>query len=142
MIINKNDLPTNFQNERITQNNKMIDELLVDDYINVLIKQYNLEKYTYIDDIRVFSLLPLRGSLKYINKYTNELRNGGLLIKIYQKNSKWYGIIKKINGRKFHVSFSSNYIFYLEHRTRGQKMRETLELFMSDINKGKYDVSN
>jgi hypothetical protein len=139
MIIDKKDLP-NYNNDRINQNDKMIEELLTDDYIFELIKKYNLEKYTYIDDVRVFSLLPLSGSLKYISKYTNELRNGGLLIKIYQKEGKWYGIVKKLNERKYHVSFNTNYIFYLEHRTRNQKMRETLELFMTDINKGKYDI--
>jgi hypothetical protein len=139
MIIDKKDLP-NYNNDRINQNNKMIDELLKDDYIYELIKKYNLEKYTYIDDVIVFSLLPLKGSLKYINKYTNELRKGGLLIKIYQKENKWYGIIKKLNGRIYHVSFNTNYIFYIEHRTKNQKMRETLELFITDINKGIYDV--
>ena len=140
MIIDKNDLPNN--NTRINDNNKMIDELLTDDYINVLINKYNLEKYTYIDDIRVFSLLSLKGSMKYINKYSNELRNGGLLIKIYNKNNNWYGIIKKISGQYYHVSFKNNYIFYLEHRTKEQKLRHTLELFMSDIDKGKYNISN
>jgi len=139
MIINKKDLP-NYDNDRINFNNKMIDELLNNDNINELIKQYNLEKYSYIDDIRVFSLLPLRGSLKYIKKYTNELRNGGLLIKIYKKNNQWYGIIKKINERRYHVSFKTNHIFYLEHRSRSEKMRETLELFMSDIDNGKYNI--
>jgi hypothetical protein len=141
MIINKNDLPN--YNERINNNNKMIDELLQDDYINVLIDKYNLQKYNYIDDIRVFSLLPLKGSMKYINKYTNELKNGGLLIKIYKnKNNNWCGIIKKITGKCYHVLFKNNYIFYLEHRTREQKIRETLELFMNDIDKGKYNISN
>ena len=137
MIINKNELTNN--NERINENNKMIDELL-DDYINLLIKNFNLEKYQYIDDIRVFSLLPLKGSLKYINKYTNELRTGGLLIKIYQKNNKWYGIIKKVNEKRYHVSFSNNYIFYLEHKTHNQKLRESLNIFMTDIDEGKYII--
>jgi hypothetical protein len=140
MIIDKNDLP-NYFNERINKNNNMIDEFIKDDYINELIKKYNLDKYQYIDDVRIFSLLPLRGSLKYINKYTNELRNGGLLIKIYQKDNKWFGIIKKINDRKYHVSFKTNYIFYLEHRTKNQKMREILDLFMTDINNEKYIIT-
>ena len=131
-------------NDRITNNNKMVDELLKDDYINELIKKYNLEKYKYIDDVRLFSLLTLKGSMKYINRYSNELRNGGLLIKIYKKkeNNNWYGIIKKISNRYYHVSFKNNYIFYLEHRTREEKLRHTLELFMSDIDKGKYNITN
>ena len=126
-------------NERINNNNKMVDTLL-DDYINILISKYNLEKYKYIDDVKLFSLLPLRGSLKYINKYTNELRQGGLLIKIYKKNNKWYGIIKKMNNRKYHVSFANNYIFYIESQTHNKKVRDTLELLMTDINNGKYMI--
>ena len=140
MIIDKNDLPK-INNDRINQNYEMINKLINDDYIDTLIKEYNLEKYTYIDDLRVFSLLPLRGSIKYINKYTNELRNGGLLIKIYKKNdNKWFGIVKKLSGKKFHFTFDKNYIFYIEHQSKTQKLRESLDIFMNDVNNGKYEI--
>ena len=129
-------------NDRINQNNKMVDELLNNDYIKFLIEKFNLEKYKYIDDVKIFSLLTLRGSMKYINKYTGDLRYGGLLIKIYQKDSKWFGIIKKGSGKKYHVSFNNNHIFYLEHKSKNQKLRNTLELLMDDIDHGKYIISN
>jgi hypothetical protein len=45
-------------------------------------KKYELEDYKYIQSINDFSVLPLAGSLRYINKYTQEIRYGGLLIKI------------------------------------------------------------
>ena len=123
---------------RINNNNKMIDELF-DDYINVLIAKYNLYEYKYIDNIVLFSLLPLRGSMKYINRYTHEIRNGGLLIKIYMKNNKYYGIIKK-NDKKYHISFNNNYIFYKEYTSRNSKIRNVLESIIDNVNKNKYNI--
>jgi hypothetical protein len=127
-------------NNRIINNNKMIDELF-DDYINVLIDKYNLHDYKYIDDVVLFSLLPMRGSMKYINRYTNDMKKGGLLIKIYIKNNKYYGIIKK-NDKKYHVSFNNNHIFYKEHITRNNKIRTILESIIDNVNKNKYNILN
>jgi len=123
-------------------NNLSVDELMPNDYINVLIEKYNLKNYKYIDNVITFSLLPSKGSLKYINRYTHELKNGGLLVKIYQKDNNWYGIIKKPNEKRYHVSFKSNYIFYLEYQNKNDKLKKTLELFMIDINSGKYNIVN
>ena len=118
-----------------------INKLIPDDYINILINKFNLENYKYIDNINDFSLLSLRGSLKYINKYTHQLRYGGLLIKIFQKDNKWYGMIKKVNNKIYYVSFDSNYIFYLEYKSKKDKFRNILELFMNDVNKDKYIIN-
>ena len=102
---------------RIDKNNKLVDKLVKNDYINELINQYEdkLIDYDYIDTLEKFSLLRLRGSLKYINKYDKKLRNGGLLIKIYKKDNKWFCVIKKLD-KKYYVSFDGNYIFYLENK--------------------------
>jgi hypothetical protein len=123
-------------------NTTTLNKLITNDYINVLIEKFNLEKYKYIDNVIDFSLLTLRGSLKYINKYTQELKNGGLLVKIYKKdNLKWHGIIKKPNNKTYHISFDSNYIFYISHKSRSEKLRNTLEVFMKDIDAGKYLIN-
>lgn len=119
-----------------------VDEIMVNDYINVLIEKYDLKKYKYIDNVISFSLLPLRGSMRYINRYTHELKIGGLLVKIYKKDNNWYGVIKKGNEKRYHVSFKSNYIFYLEYKSKNDKLKQTLELFMSDVNSGKYNIIN
>jgi hypothetical protein len=128
------------QNDRLNQIDYFVDNFIENDNINELIDKYNLHKYKYIDDVRIFSLLKLRGSMKYINRYDKKLRNGGLLIKIYQKNNNWYGIIKKFDNTKYYISFNNNYIFYLEEKTKNQKIRETMEIFLNNVDNGKYDI--
>ena len=131
-------------NDRLKEIDQLVDELIPNDYINQLIKKYSddLEYYSYIDSIAEFSTLKLKGSMKYINKYDKKLRYGGLLIKIYQKSGKWYGVIKKANENKNYVSFDSNYIFYCENigEIRNKNFRNGLEYFISDINNGEYDL--
>lgn len=125
---------------RLNDINNFVDDYLKSDYIDVLIKKYksDLVDYIYIDNLDKFSVLPLRGSLKYINKYDHKLRNGGLLIKIYKKQDKWYGIIKKFD-KKYYISFDSNYIFYLENKN--DMLRTWAECFINDVDKGKYDIN-
>ena len=120
--------------------NLTVDQLMPDDYINILIKKYNLENYKYIDNVINFSLLTLRGSLKYINRFTHELKLGGLLVKIYKKENKWFGIIKKPNNKTYHIAFDKNYIFYLEYKSKTEKLRKTLELFINDVSSGTYNI--
>ncbi len=120
--------------DRLKHNNKLVDKLIKNDYINELIEEYReeLNDYDYIDTVDKFSLLRLRGSIKYINKYDKKLRNGGLLIKIYQKESKWYCIIKKME-KKYYVSFDANYFFYLDNKDN--LMRNWAESFINDYDK-------
>lgn len=120
---------------------KEIDDIVnsnVNDYMNVIINKYSeeLKDYTFIDTLEKFSILPLKGSIKYINKYDHELRNGGLLIKIYEKEGKWYGVIKKLE-KKYYISFSSNYIFYMENKN--DILRNWAKVFLTDVENGKYD---
>jgi hypothetical protein len=124
--------------------NKMVDEFIPNDYINQLMEKYSeeLKYYTYIDTVYAFSTLKLKGSMKYINKYDKQLRYGGLLVKIYQENNNWYGVILKTNNKKYYVSFKSNYIFYCENigQLMNDNMRNELQLFISDIDKGNYEL--
>jgi hypothetical protein len=123
---------SNFINININNNN-----------INNLLSTYNdeLNGYTYIDNIYDFSLLKLKGSIRYINHYDEKLRYGGLLIKIYNKKNtnEWICVLKKSNGKKYYVNYKNNYIFYLD--SKNNKFRNWAELFISDINKGKYEIN-
>jgi hypothetical protein len=131
-------------NDRLKEIDQLVDELIPNDYVNKLIKKHadDLEHYSYIDSIEEFSTLKLKGSMKYINKYDKQIRYGGLLIKIYKKSDKWYGIIKKSNETKNYISFDSNYIFYCENigEINNKKFRNGLEYFITDINNGKYEI--
>ena len=131
-------------NDRLKEIDDIVDKLIPNDYINEIIKRYSeeLEYYSYIDSVEEFSTLKLKGSIKYINKYDKKLRYGGLLIKIYQKLGKWYGIIKKSDESKYYVSFNCNYIFYCENigEINNKNLRNELEYFMRTIDNGEYDV--
>ena len=116
--------------DRIKYNNSLVDTIITD-YIHILIDKYKLQEYKYIETLEEFSLLSLRGSMKYINKFTHELKTGGLLTKIYKKNNnKWFAIIKKPNNKTYTISFNSNHIFYLDCKTRNSKIRTILESFL------------
>ena len=93
-------------NDRLKSIDDFVDNNILKDPINDLINNYSseLEDYDYIDSEALFSLLTLKGSMKYINRYDKKLRTGGLLIKIYKKNYQWYAIIKSPIGKKFYVS--------------------------------------
>lgn len=127
-------------NDRLKEIDSIVDQLVPNDNINILIKKYkdDLKDYDYIDSVEKFSVLRLRGSMKYINRYDKKLRTGGLLIKIFQKDNKWIGIIKKYN-KKYYISFDSNYIFYVD--TKQQLVRDWAECFIADYDKGLYDTS-
>lgn len=121
-------------NNRLNIINNIVDNYIINDNMDNLLKKYkdDLEHYIYIDSVDIFSTLHLRGSLKYINKYNKKLKQGGLLIKIYQSNNEWIGIIKKISGKKYYIKFSKNYIFYLENKSK--IFRKSLEYFISQYN--------
>ena len=126
--------------ERIKYNNTLVDNIITD-YIHILIDKYKLKEYKYINSLEEFSLLPLRGSMKYINKFTNEFKTGGLLTKIYKNNNKWFAIIKKPNNKTYTISFNSNHIFYLDCKTRNSKIRTILDSFLENVNNGKYIIT-
>jgi hypothetical protein len=127
-------------NKRLLEIEKDINNIMTHNYINVLINKYKveLEDYIYIKNVIDFSLLLPKGSIKYINKYDLDLRYGGLLIKIYNKNNKWYGIVKKYNNKRYNVSFENNYIFYSESKSNA--INSWGKYFLNDVESGKYAI--
>jgi len=107
-------------NKRLELINNFVDKHIINDVLNNLLIKYEneLDTYNYIETVDDFSVLTLRGSMKYINKYDKELRNGGLLIKIFKNNEEWIGVIKKSLDKKYYVKFSKNYIFYKENKNK------------------------
>lgn len=115
-----------------------IDSNIKDKFNDIILKyQHELSDYQYIELLGDFSVLPLKGSIRYINKYSKELRFGGLLIKIYEKYGSYFAILKKMNGKKYHVSFNNNFIFY--KKSSDDNFRDSLKYFISDYDKGLYE---
>lgn len=126
-------------NSRLKEIDEYVDHVKPDDYINSIINKYNLKEYKYIDTVEEFSLLKLRGTIKYVNKYDQKLRHGGLVVKIYKReqNQKWYCIIIKEN-KKYYISYNSNYIFYME--SKQEALLDWANCFISDYDKGLYET--
>jgi cyclopropane fatty-acyl-phospholipid synthase-like methyltransferase len=104
-----------------------------------MIQKYeaDLRDFDYIDTIEKFSVLPYKGIMRYINKNDKKLRSGGLLVKIYQKNNKWYAKIKQYE-KFYDISYNSNYIFYLKNKDG--LLRDWADLFVTELDKGSYEV--
>jgi hypothetical protein len=138
-MVDKNIIKSNWS-DRLNEIDEYVDTVKTD-YIHTLIKTYSsdLKYYKYIDTVEEFSLLNLKGSIKYINKFDKKLRSGGLLVKIYkdEKTKKWIGIIKKSN-KKYYISYDSNYIFYME--TQDVRLSDSLKCFVTDLDKGLYEL--
>ncbi len=139
-MVDKSILKANLS-DRLKEIDEYVDSVKPNDYINTLIKANSseLKHYKYIETVEEFSLLTLRGSMKYISKYDKKLRVGGLLVKIYKnfENNKWCGVIKKSN-KKYYICFDSNYIFYMA--TQDERLSESLKCFISDYDKGLYET--
>ena len=111
----------------------------IEDSFHKLLGKYKnqLEGYNYIESLQDFSVLSLKGSMRYINKFSKELRYGGLLVKIYEKNNFYFAMIKKMNGKIYHVSYNNNFIFYM--KSSNDSFRDSLSCFISDFDRGLYD---
>lgn len=140
-MIDKNILKS-VLNDRLKEIDEFVDSFLPNTPIKNILEKYKNElyDYEYIESIDMFSTLSLKGSLKYINKYDGQLRSGGLLIKIYKKdNDKWTAIIKQVDGKKYYVSFDSNYMFY--RKTKSEERVDLFKVFVSDVESGMYDLT-
>jgi len=139
-MIDKSILKANLS-DRLKEIDEYVDIIKPNDYINEIIEKFKseLNYYKYIETVEEFSLLTLKGSMKYVNKYDKKIRFGGLLVKIYKNeiNKKWYGIIKKLK-KMYYISFDSNYIFYRENQN--ELLTESLKCFISDCDKGFYEI--
>jgi hypothetical protein len=132
----------NYSNkQRTNEINDLVDNTINNNIDKIITKYFHeLKDYNYIEKIEEFSLLNLKGSIKYINKFDGLLRSGGLLIKIYKKNNMWYALIKQLSGKKYNISFKSNHIFYNENKTH--TLRNWMECFISEVEAGKYLIEN
>jgi len=126
-------------NPRLAEIDKIVDSYFPNDKLNEVLNtyQHELGDYDYIDTVEKFSLLRLCGKMRYISKYDKKLRTGGLLVKIFQQNGKWTGIIKQYN-KKYYVSFDNNYIFYID--SKAGLLKKWANIFVTDVEKGLYDV--
>ena len=139
-MVDKNILKQSL-NDRLKEIDDFVDSFLPNTPIKNILTKYKSElyDYEYIESIDMFSILSLKGSLKYVNKYDGKLRSGGLLVKIYKKeNNKWIAIIKQIDGKKYYISFDSNYIFY--KKTKSEERIDLFKLFLTDLESGEYDI--
>lgn len=138
-MIDKN-IIKNGLNDRLREIYESVELARPKDFINEVIAKYSeeLKHYKYIDSVELFSTLAPRGHLRYISKYDKKLRWGGLLIKIYSEDGYWYGIVRKTDGKKYHVAFEKNYIFYTENKE--DKFIAELSLFIKDTERDLYEI--
>jgi hypothetical protein len=124
--------------KRLEENNIMIDNNIRDNF-NIIIEKYakELSSYKFIDNVTDFSLLTLKGSMRYINKYDKKLRYGGLLIKIYEKDNKYFAMIKR-NKNIYNVSFDSNLIFYIKNKD--EHFKDNLKYFINQVESNQYEL--
>ena len=124
--------------KRLKDINSMIDNNIKDTF-NSYIEKYakELSSYVYIDNVNDFSLLTLKGSMRYINKYDKKLRFGGLLVKIYEKDNKYFAMIKR-NKNIYNVSFDGNFIFYIKNKD--EHFRDNLKYFINQVELNNYDL--
>jgi len=140
-MVDKNILKSSLNN-RLKEIDEFVDSFLPNTPIKNILTKYKseLNGYEYIESIDTFSTLSLKGSIKYVNKYDGQLRSGGLLIKIYKKdNDKWTAIIKQVDGKKYYVSFDSNYMFY--RKTKSEERVDLFKLFVSEVDSGIYELT-
>jgi hypothetical protein len=98
-----------------------------------------LKYYDFINNQFDFLALPLRGSVKYINKYDGQLRKGGLLIKILNENDKLFCLIKHPTNKIYKVSYSNNLIYYCKNKN--DKLRNWIDCFITDLNNNQYEIN-
>jgi hypothetical protein len=110
-------------------------------------KKYELVNFKYINTLQEFSELKLGNTIKPINIKTNELKSGGIVIKIDKnKKNKWYALLSIPQNKYFwKVYFDDNYIFYnINVDITRKKMDIIISAFISqnDINKYTIDYKN
>jgi cyclopropane fatty-acyl-phospholipid synthase-like methyltransferase len=139
MLINCDSNSCDKSNERLKEISDIVDILLPNNDINIILKKYetDLQDFDYIDTVEKFSILSLKGTMRYINKIDKKLRTGGLLVKIFMKDKKWYAKIKQYD-KFYDISYNSNYIFYLNNKSN--LIRQWADLFVTELDKNSYEV--
>jgi len=139
MLINCDSKSCDKNNERLKEISDIVDILLPKNNLNDMIQKYETElrDFDYIDTVEKFSILHLKGTMRYINKTDKKLRTGGLLVKIFMKDNKWYAKIKQYN-KFYDISYNSNYIFYVNNKSN--LLRQWADLFVTELDKENYEV--
>jgi hypothetical protein len=139
VMVDKNFHLPDLRSDRLKEIDSFVDKARPVDYIDILKKQYNdeLKDYQYVETVEEFSLLRPKGCIRYISKYDKKLRSGGLVIKIFENDSKWYAIVKNPHST-VRVSFSSNYIFYISDKK--EALKDWMKCFVTDVERGLYEV--
>lgn len=98
----------------------------IDKKVNSWLKKYpkELEDYEFI-----YSLNQLRNNVKaggYIRYFNNneELRYGGFLVRKIEEDDNYRLSLMNMNGKKWTIVWSRNYIFYKKHTTANDKLRK------------------
>ena len=87
-----------------------------------------LENYVFIPTKKdLEKYVKIGGYIRYIN-LNNELKWGGILLRVYQDKNNWKLFLKNTSNKKWNITWDNNYIFYREHRTSSDKLKE---LFLS-----------
>lgn len=125
--------------DRIDNINKFIDNIITQNEwkknkineLTILKEKYKteLDKYSIIEK-KDINKMKIGGYVRYIN-LDNELKWGGILIKKIKENN-FNFLILKTNINIIKICFEKNIIFYQNHRTSADKMRE---IFISYLDK-------
>tara|TARA_B100001093_G_scaffold518511_1_gene603618 strand:+ start:324 stop:716 length:393 start_codon:yes stop_codon:yes gene_type:complete len=106
----------------------------LDKKINSWFKKYpkELEDYEF-----VYSLDQLRNQVKaggYIRYFNNneELRYGGFLVRKIEEDDNYRLSLMNMNGKKWTIVWSRNYIFYKKHTTANDKLRKIFISLLDD----------
>ncbi len=124
---------------RIDNINKFIDSIITEtewkqnkiNEINILKEKYKkeLDKYNIVEK-KDLNKIKIGGYIRYIN-LDNEIKWGGILVKKIKEND-FNFLLLKTNINIIKICFEKNIIFYQNHRTSSDKMRE---IFISYLDK-------
>ena len=93
--------------------------------------QEKLKDYKYVINLDSYNKIKVGGYIRYIN-FDNELKWGGILIKKYHNNNKHILVLQNTNFKRYSITFEYNYIFYKEHKTQSDNLRN---IFLSYLDK-------
>ena len=118
--------------ESIKPQNKWINEQ--SDKSSQLLIKYNkeLENYKFVKDKSSLKKCKMGGCIRYVNP-KNEIRYGGILLKIYQPPDKDVTmlLLQNTNMQKWSITWERNIIFYKEQVKKGDNLRN---IFISLLN--------
>ena len=103
--------------------NKLIDK------VEFLYEKYEgeLKDYKFVLDLNSYEKIKPGGYIRYIN-FDHDLKWGGILLKKVKNNTRNVMVLQNSNMKRYSITFENKYIFYKEHKTQSDKLRD---LFLS-----------